>query len=204
MLVPSLFLPSLNSTSQYLGIIDNTHKAQGDTQAAGVESAICLELAELHSLAVDAPKTGLWQEVPVTARLREYPDFMMKSDKPSYPSQKILGKLYRECRNFQESMNFRPPRKTGHVDPSFLAQGFEAYVESARETLAEYTEHIENLLNLYGIQTEEELMSGCFYKLQKKLGRERQQVGYYFNLSVYLSKVLPDVIRIHEMQSALF
>ena len=101
----------------------------------------------------------------------------MKTDKPSYPSQKILGKLYRECKNFQQSMNFHPPRRTGHVDPRFLAQGFEEYVESARETLAEYTEHIENVLNLYGIQTEEELMSGCFYKLQKKLGRERQQVG---------------------------
>ena len=158
------------------GIIDNTHKAQADTQGTGVESDLCLQLAELHSLAVDAPKTGLWQEVPVNARLREYPDFMMKTDKPSYPSQKILGKLYRECKNFQESMNFRPPRTTGHVNQRFLAQGFEEYVENARETLAEYTEHIENVLNLYGIQTEEELVSGCFYKLQKKLGRERQQV----------------------------
>lgn len=175
---PFIIFAFSDITFQYSGIIDNTHKAQADAQGTGVESALCLQLAELHSLAVDAPKTGLWQEVPVAARLREYPDFMMKSDKPSYPSQKILGKLYRECRNFQESMNFRPPRKTGHVDPSFLTQGFEEYLESAHETLVDYAEHIENMLNLYGIQTEEELMSGCFYKLQKKLGRERQQVGY--------------------------
>ena len=160
-----------------VGIIDNTHKAQADTQEGGVESPICLELAELHSLAVDAPKTGLWQQVPASARLREYPDFMMKSDKPSYPSQKVLGKLYRECRNFQESMNFKPPQRAGHVDARFLIQGFREYVDSARETLVEYTEHIETVLNLYGIQTEEELMSGCFYKLQKKLGRERQQIA---------------------------
>ena len=161
----------------HTGVIDNTHKAQADAQGTGVESLICLQLAELHSLAVDAPKTGLWQEVPATARLREYPDFMMKSDKPSYPSQKVLGKLYRECRNFQESMNFKPPQRAGHVDPRFLIQGFGEYVDSARETIVEYTEHIETVLNLYGIQSEEELMSGCFYKLKKKLGREKQQIA---------------------------
>ena len=41
-----------------LGVIDNAHKALADQENDGVESKVCLHLAEIHSLAVDAPKTG--------------------------------------------------------------------------------------------------------------------------------------------------
>lgn len=89
-----------------LGQIDNTHKALADQ--IGIESEECLQLAKMHAYAVDAPKTGNWQKLDAEHKreLKKYPDFMMKSHKPSYPSEKVLGKMYRECNKY---MNITQP-----------------------------------------------------------------------------------------------
>lgn len=86
-----------------LGQISNAHRALADQQ--GVESEGCKLLAALHSQAVDAPKTGKWVTVPSHIRdeLKKYPDFMMKMDKESYPSQKVLGKMFRECNKYMHA-----------------------------------------------------------------------------------------------------
>lgn len=117
--------------SDTLGQIDNTHLALADQ--LGVESEECLRLAEKHSKvsastrrasllpmgsdhrqtvlqAVDAPKTGNWQVIDKDLKdaLKRYPDFMRKTDKPSYPSNRILGKIFRECQkyvSFSDSCN---------------------------------------------------------------------------------------------------
>ena len=86
--------------SDQLGVIDNAHKALADIEKDGVQSRKCLCLAELHSLAVDAPKTGKWPSTQ-GIKIEMFPDFMMKSDKPSYPSEKVIGKLFRRCRKFK-------------------------------------------------------------------------------------------------------
>lgn len=59
---------------------------------------------------MDAPKTGNWQVIDKDLKdaLKRYPDFMRKMDKPSYPSERILGKMFRECIkyvSFSESSN---------------------------------------------------------------------------------------------------
>lgn len=86
-----------------IGQIDNTHKALADTK--GLDSPECITLAELHSRAVDAPKTGKWVSVPGNIRrsLTSYPDFMMKQDRPSYQSRQILGLMFRECKKHMSS-----------------------------------------------------------------------------------------------------
>lgn len=83
-----------------IGQIDNAHKALADLH--GLDCVYCTDLAALHSQAVDAPKTGKWAKVPGPIRkiLQKYPDFMMKSDKPSYPSNQVLGLMYRECKKY--------------------------------------------------------------------------------------------------------
>ena len=136
-----------------LGVIDNAHKAQADSQEGGVESPLCLDLAERHLRAVDARKTGHWPEMPKEAKVTVFPDFMMKPDKPSYTSDKVLGKLYRECRAFKDNVAQKDnvPQKKPLVDPDLLIRGFQQYQEEARETYEEYSnqvEHIKDSLDL--------------------------------------------------------
>ncbi|CAB4432062.1 unnamed protein product [Rhizophagus irregularis] len=67
------------------------------SNSKGVKSTGCIVLAELHSQAVDFNKTG----IPVKTKLPnidENPDFMEVKCKPSYKSEKILGKLYRNIK----------------------------------------------------------------------------------------------------------
>ena len=125
-----------------LGVIDNAHKAQADCQEGGVESPLCLDLADRHSRAVDAPKTGDWPEMPKEAKVTVFPDFMMKSDKPSYPSDKVLGKLYRECRAFKESIARDIPLKNPHIEAGLLVPGFQGYQQEAREAYEEYSSQV--------------------------------------------------------------
>lgn len=160
-----------------LGVIDNAHKAHADCDEGGVESSLCLKLAELHSLAVDAPKTGEWPEMPKEAKVLKFPDFMMKSDKPSYPSDKVLGKLYRECRAFKDSIGREVPRKKPHIDSALLVPHFQRYQDEAKELYEEYSNQLQTLMNLYGIETEAELLSGCFLKVHSRLGREKVEIA---------------------------
>jgi RNA-dependent RNA polymerase len=75
-----------------LGQIANAHLAW--TDILNPDSRPCIELALLHSVAVDFAKTGVPAELPLALRPREWPDFMGKPEK-SYVSNKILGKLFR-------------------------------------------------------------------------------------------------------------
>ena len=162
--------------SDQLGVIDNAHKALADQEESGVESKICLHLAELHSIAVDAPKTGRWPEIPRMVKIKKCPDFMMKTDKPSYPSQKIIGKLYRRCKKFQDTASEKhSPRM--HVDKSFLLQGHDRFVEDARKMYQEYQDKMQSLMRLYGIETEAEVFTGCFLKLRNRLRKDKTEIA---------------------------
>ena len=162
--------------SDQLGVIDNAHKALADVVKGGVESKICLHLAELHSLAVDAPKTGKWPKMPKMKPLENYPDFMMKSDKASYPSDKLLGKLYRRCRKFKDTASEKHEQKM-RVDSSFLLSGHGEYIDEAREVYELYRTEMEALIRLYGIETEAEVFTGCFLKLRNRLRKEKTEIA---------------------------
>ena len=81
-----------------LGVIANTHVAFADQFKEGVRDPACMALAKLFSFAVDFPKTGYIAEIPKEIRIEKYPDFMQKSDVPSYASHRIIGKLFREIK----------------------------------------------------------------------------------------------------------
>lgn len=81
--------------SEVLGTVDNLHLVHADLK--GIFSEEALALAELHSKAVDYPKTGIQISIPNEYRVNKWPDFMEKSFSPSYESQGILGKLYRSA-----------------------------------------------------------------------------------------------------------
>eukprot|EP00210_Caulerpa_lentillifera_P009408 g8969.t1 len=152
-----------------LGQINNIHKALVDQK--GLESDCCLHLAELHAQAVDAPKTGQWPKIQSKFRklLNKYPDFMMKEDKPSYPSNKVLGRMYRECtklsNNENSSMNWRIP-------DMIQINGVEKFIEDAKKHRNDYNAALMEMMEMYGVQTEAEFMSGCVQSYHKKIGKE--------------------------------
>ncbi|GJN02555.1 hypothetical protein PR202_ga19917 [Eleusine coracana subsp. coracana] len=79
--------------NESLGIIANAHVVFADKEYMKAESAPCIELAKLFSVAVDFPKTGVPALIPHELHVKEYPDFMEKLDKPTYISKGVLGKL---------------------------------------------------------------------------------------------------------------
>ena len=78
-----------------LGAISTAHLVHADREQDKAKSRKCLELAELHSMAVDFAKTGAPAAMPRVLKPREFPDFMERIDKPMYISTGVLGKLYR-------------------------------------------------------------------------------------------------------------
>lgn len=75
-----------------LGQIANAHLAWTDILSPASEQ--CIELAHLHSVAVDFAKTGVPADMIFDLRPGQWPDFMGKPEK-SYVSKKILGRLFR-------------------------------------------------------------------------------------------------------------
>lgn len=170
--------------SDQLGIIDNAHKAHADKEPDGVESEKCLLLAQAHHLAVDAPKTGCWPTLhPQDIKVKQYPDFMMKNDKPSYKSDKVLGNLYRACRALKRNteQNSSANVKRPVIDRAFVVSGHEGFLEDARALYLKYCDSIKQIMSSYGIASEAELISGCFRKLYKRLSRERTEVAEIVN-----------------------
>ncbi|PIA62130.1 hypothetical protein AQUCO_00200258v1 [Aquilegia coerulea] len=79
--------------SDNLGMIATAHLIHADREPEKARSPKCLQLATLHSMAVDFAKNGAPAEMPSALRPYEYPDFMEKEDKPTYESPGILGNL---------------------------------------------------------------------------------------------------------------
>ncbi|GJV96678.1 probable RNA-dependent RNA polymerase 1, partial [Tanacetum coccineum] len=82
-----------------LGIIANAHTVFADREPLKAMAEPCVELAKLFSIAVDFPKTGVPAEIPANLRVKDYPDFMEKPDKPTYQSGNVIGKLFREVKD---------------------------------------------------------------------------------------------------------
>eukprot|EP00026_Physarum_polycephalum_P000560 Phypoly_transcript_00561.p1 GENE.Phypoly_transcript_00561~~Phypoly_transcript_00561.p1 ORF type:complete len:1059 (+),score=104.59 Phypoly_transcript_00561:1178-4354(+) len=153
-----------------LGMVANTHLAIADSSPLGPNDPKCLQLTELHSIAVDYPKTGvpakMAQHLFVDAR-QGYPDFMEKKGKPQYVSQKILGVLYRKI------VTTRLPNIPHFFDRDLVVEGFEEYLEEAETTKKDYNFRTIALMNQFGVKTEAELISGCVVKVGKQFLKKK-------------------------------
>lgn len=163
-----------------LGMIANTHKALADQMDEGIESEVCLELAKMHSEAVDAPKTSNWQKIPSEIKdlLKKYPDFMMKEDKPSYTSYKVLGQMFKECKKYM-SETAAPPEITlsgRHLDDAFKVEGYHVYLQTSEAIFKAYNAELRNIMRMYGIETEAEVVSGFISTVHSRLKNELDDV----------------------------
>ncbi|KAG6764321.1 hypothetical protein POTOM_031786 [Populus tomentosa] len=160
-----------------LGIIANAHTAFADKESLKAMSEPCVELARKFSIAVDFPKTGVPAEIPSNLRVREYPDFMEKPDKPSYESRNVIGKLFREVKDIaprtSSIRSFTSDVARQCYDPDMEVDGFEDYIDDAFYYKSNYDYKLGNLMEYYGIKTEAELLSGSFMKMSKSFTKKR-------------------------------
>jgi RNA-dependent RNA polymerase len=183
-----------------LPLIAHAHLATADSEIEGAKHQKCerlgvvfilgigangwylsgLQLAELHSTAVDYVKTGIPAEWNKKLDPRKYPHFMEKPKGKSYHSTSVLGKLYDmiDKEVFDNRDNYTLPfddriLKRYQLDNNLLKE--------ARKIKSQYDIAMRRIMGQLEIRTEFEIWStfvlsrprvGTDYKVQEKVGRE--------------------------------
>ncbi|KAI9675025.1 MAG: hypothetical protein M1817_001431 [Caeruleum heppii] len=142
-----------------LGTIAHSHLAHGDRSSDGIKAGNCLELAALHSKAVDYVKSGEPAEMPKELKPRAWPHFMEKryvAKGQTYVSGKILGQLYDKV----DRRDFVPI-----YDKPFDSRILLAYepdhemMTAARDLKDLYDTDMRRIMAQYDIRTEFEIWS---------------------------------------------
>ncbi|KAK3225244.1 hypothetical protein Dsin_005106 [Dipteronia sinensis] len=163
-----------------LGAISTAHLVHADRDPEKARSPKCLQLAALHSMAVDFAKTGAPAEMPLALRPKDFPDFMERYEKDSYKSLGALGKLYRatlaSVKQTRSEVVWSPEIAEASYDHDLEVNGFEAFVELAESHKDQYEENISALMHYYGAETEVEILTG---NLRSKPGYlQRDNIKY--------------------------
>ncbi|KAF1841623.1 RdRP-domain-containing protein [Cucurbitaria berberidis CBS 394.84] len=155
--VSAFFVTYMKNDS--LGQIAHAHLAQADFNAEGVSSDICLDLAKLHSQAVDYPKSGIPAVMDRELRPSKWPHFMEKkhiAEIRIYKSRKILGMLFDQV----QLVDFKP--HWGNAFDNRILGAFEndeSLLKKAAEIKLSYDESLKRLMAKHGIRTEFEAWS---------------------------------------------
>ncbi|KAI9050431.1 hypothetical protein LZ554_005595 [Drepanopeziza brunnea f. sp. 'monogermtubi'] len=163
-----------------LPAIAHAHLAQSDALPMSVKDPKCIELASLHSKAVDYVKTGEAAQMPKHLRPRKWPHFMEKKHKPKaaqYHSNQILGQLYDKV----ETVDFKPQYE-GPFDKRILKAYTldDAILKTVRQIKSKYDTAMKRLMAQQEIKTEFEIWStfvlsrprvGSDYKVQEEIAR---------------------------------
>lgn len=163
--------------SDSLGAISNAHLIHADRDPMKARSPECLQLAALHSMAVDFAKTGAPAELPRSLRPREFPDFMERWDKPMYISNGVLGKLYRAAVSRMESSHALASQvqSSPTYDRELAVPGFEEFLEDAEKHYDLYVEKLTTLMNYYGAEHEDEILTGNIRNRLLYLRKDRKR-----------------------------
>lgn len=160
-----------------LGQIAYAHLAAADFEYEGVMSDKCLELARLHSRAVDYPKSGLRAKMTKDDRPKKYPHFMEKSPDKTYVSKKILGQLYDAVETVDPELCYGSPFDSRILNAYTIEPGVLAKAAEIKEL---YDTAVRKLMAQHDIKTEFEAWSTFIlkhnteirdYSLQEEFGR---------------------------------
>ena len=142
-----------------LPTIAHSHLALADLSPRGVNDPRCLELAQLHSEAVDYPKSGIAVKMKRSLYARKWPHFMEKKGKPAeaiYKSQKILGQLY----DMVQTVTFSPLNDTPFDSRILRAYDIDQeMLREAKEIKSEYDDAIKRIMAQHAMDTEFEVWS---------------------------------------------
>ncbi|KAF3792047.1 RNA-dependent RNA polymerase 2 [Nymphaea thermarum] len=161
-----------------LGAIANAHLVHADCEPEKARSAICKELAMLHSEAVDFAKTGAEAEMRHALMPKKYPDFMERLDKPSYASPGVLGILYRATLEKKMQDSFQMVSKEvflSNYDTDLQVCGFEKFLEVSLVHKEQYESRLRALMHYYGAESEHEILSGNLRNRAPLLEKDKQK-----------------------------
>lgn len=167
--------------SDTLGSISTAHLVHADREPEKALSSKCLQLATLHSMAVDFAKTGAPAEMPRDLRPREFPDFMARWDRPMYISQGPLGKLYRATKESEILENSASAYSTQAIKDSYdqdlEVNGFKDFIKIALTHKEMYLDALTSLMNYYEAETEDEILTGNIRNKSSYLKRDNRRFG---------------------------
>ena len=147
-----------------LGLIADAHLIHADAQCEGSYSEICLELARLHSIAVDFAKTGKPATFPRELRPPvALPDFKQNNRRPMYESKKVLGQLYRAAK----WTSFFKPSVTNVIDDHLLLSDRTIFLDEAIVLRMHYEHELSSIMYQYGINEEGEVCSGLILSFHR-------------------------------------
>lgn len=135
-----------------LGRIAMAHRFWADAQPEGVKDQKCLELAQLHSKAVDYAKTGVAAVMGKELRVKRFPHWSERRN--TYHSRQVLGRLY----DMVQRKDFRAA-----WDLPFDTRILEAYelgdelLQGALDVKLQYDEAVRRIMAQHGITTEFEV-----------------------------------------------
>ncbi|MCO5597438.1 hypothetical protein L7F22_051516 [Adiantum nelumboides] len=174
--VCSYFVDYMSNDS--LGTIANAHVVFADQELEKARSQKCIKLAELASIAVDFPKTGVSAMLPRSLRPHAYPDFMEKVGKKSYVSSGVIGELYRAAKEaISTGASISCAKEIGRFyDHDLVVDGFEDHVEKALVYKSRYNEKLTALMEFYGVQNEAEMLTGFFSELRQTFSNTSKKV----------------------------
>ncbi|XP_070571549.1 uncharacterized protein [Ptychodera flava] len=165
-----------------LGFMSNAHLVKADSESEGIFSPICIEMAELLAEAVDFAKTGHCPKLEKEHIPMRYPDFMAKTDKTTYRSDRCLGKLFRQCQAVERATIHKLRQGDGKADDSigivevepdhsllYSYSTAKKYLKSATTSRDRYNHQLELLMSQYGVKSEAEALSGCVASLDKRI-----------------------------------
>jgi RNA-dependent RNA polymerase len=174
-----------------LGRIATNHRMWADREDDGVMNEKCLQLANLHSIAVDYNKTGVPSNLPAELKIKERPHWA-EPRRRSYKSRKVLGKLYDEVKldNFLPAWNLPFDARI-----STAAEPSTELLAAATEVKAEYDESMRRIMKQYGIKNEFEVFTTFVqqhhndlndYKFYEKIGEVRNNLVDQFKEICYV------------------
>jgi RNA-dependent RNA polymerase len=165
--------------SNILGWIATAHMALADDPEVDADSGCvgafkpsCMELAALHSTAVDFQKTGVPAVMLRHLVARQLPDFMAtgKRHKPTYKSESVIGKLFRKAQHTE--VRSKDKDVTLGADATLFIPGRELCNDDAKRMCREWAMDLGNHMHKFGIQTEAEAFSGNVHRFKSKRYRK--------------------------------
>ncbi|OTB02887.1 hypothetical protein M426DRAFT_61501 [Hypoxylon sp. CI-4A] len=158
-----------------LSTIALSHVAKSDSHEDGPKNKECIELAQLHSNAVDYSKTGQEAVLKKSLRAKQFPHFMEKPSHKSYRSTKVIGQLYDQV----AKVDFRP-ELDGAFDDRILRryEPKEDTLKMMRMIKRQHDKAMRQIMNQHSIGTEFEAWStfvmskplvGTEYKRQESM-----------------------------------
>ncbi|KDO34636.1 hypothetical protein SPRG_00698 [Saprolegnia parasitica CBS 223.65] len=138
-----------------LGTVANLHMVLCDKSVDGAADALAIEMAHAHAIAVDYAKTGVAARLPSHPPLETYPDFLEKTDKPSYMSTSVLGQLYRDTSAVRLQP---PPYRELCMDSRLLAPGYERYLHDAHADFLDFSAAFHDVATRFEVGSEMELL----------------------------------------------